>query len=69
MSELKYRKQAMLFPFGEKNNILLFFTFYIIMKKIQIHEINDVAFPFCPVRNILARVGDKWLLLVLHEEN
>lgn len=46
---------------------MLFFPFYVIMEKIQIHEINEVAFPFCPVRNILARVGDKWSLLVLHE--
>lgn len=26
----------------------------------------DPIFPDCPVRNILARVGDKWSLLVLH---
>ena len=24
-------------------------------------------FPECPVRNVLARVGDKWSLLVMHE--
>lgn len=24
-------------------------------------------FPDCPVRNILARVGDKWSLLIMHE--
>ncbi len=29
-------------------------------------EIQDVLFPTCPIRNILARVGDKWSLLVLH---
>ena len=29
-------------------------------------EIQDTLFPTCPVRNILARVGDKWSLLVLH---
>ena len=29
-------------------------------------EIQDVLFPDCPVRNIIARVGDKWSLLVLH---
>lgn len=29
-------------------------------------EIQDALFPTCPVRNILARVGDKWSLLVLH---
>lgn len=29
-------------------------------------EVQDVLFPECPVRNIIARVGDKWSLLVLH---
>ena len=29
-------------------------------------EIRDALFPDCPIRNILARVGDKWLLLVLY---
>ena len=33
---------------------------------------KDALFPNCPIRNILARVGDKWSLLVLytlqHEE-
>ncbi len=29
-------------------------------------EIQDALFPTCPIRNILARVGDKWSLLVLH---
>ena len=23
-------------------------------------------FPACPVRNVLARVGDKWSLLIMH---
>ena len=30
-------------------------------------DLNEIVFPFCPVRNVLARVGDKWSLLVLHE--
>ena len=29
--------------------------------------IGEILFPDCPVRNILARVGDKWSLLVMHE--
>ena len=29
-------------------------------------EIRDALFPDCPIRNILARVGDKWSLLVLY---
>ena len=29
-------------------------------------EVQAVLFPECPVRNIIARVGDKWSLLVLH---
>lgn len=27
---------------------------------------NDV-FPTCPIRNVLARIADKWSLLVLHD--
>ena len=27
-------------------------------------EVQDVLFPECPVRNIIARVGDKWSLRV-----
>ena len=29
--------------------------------------IGEILFPDCLVRNILARVGDKWSLLVMHE--
>ena len=29
-------------------------------------EIRDALFPDCPSRNVLARVGDKWSLLVLY---
>lgn len=29
-------------------------------------EIKDALFPDCPIRNVLARVGDKWSLLVLY---
>ncbi|MGN1247729.1 MAG: winged helix-turn-helix transcriptional regulator [Paludibacteraceae bacterium] len=29
-------------------------------------EWQDALFPDCPVRNVLARVGDKWSLLVLN---
>ena len=29
-------------------------------------EIIDALFPGCPIRNVLARVGDKWSLLVLY---
>ena len=29
-------------------------------------EIKDALFPNCPIRNVLARVGDKWSLLVLY---
>ena len=28
---------------------------------------GEELFPNCPVRNILARVGDKWSLLILHQ--
>ena len=29
-------------------------------------EIRDALFPDCPIRDVLARVGDKWSLLVLY---
>lgn len=29
-------------------------------------EIRDALFPDCPIRNVIARVGDKWSLLVLY---
>ncbi len=29
-------------------------------------EIKDALYPDCPIRNVLARVGDKWSLLVLY---
>ena len=29
--------------------------------------LGDTLFPDCPVRNILARVGDKWSLLLMHQ--
>lgn len=29
-------------------------------------EIRDALFPDCPIRNVLARVGDKWSILVLY---
>ena len=28
--------------------------------------IQDATFPKCPIRNILARIGDKWSMLVLY---
>ena len=33
---------------------------------IQTTDIQDITFPACPVRNVLARVGDKWSLLIMH---
>lgn len=30
------------------------------------NTIEDALFPDCPIRNILARLGDKWSLLVLY---
>ena len=29
--------------------------------------LGETLFPDCPVRNILARVGDKWSLLLMHQ--
>ncbi len=37
------------------------------MNKTSEHkEVLDALFPDCPIRNVLARVGDKWSLLVLY---
>lgn len=32
----------------------------------KIKEIKNALYPDCPIRNVLARVGDKWSLLVLY---
>ena len=29
-------------------------------------DYRDKLFPDCPIRNVLARIGDKWTLLVLY---
>lgn len=29
--------------------------------------LTDILYPDCPVRNILARIGDKWSLLIMHQ--
>ena len=29
------------------------------------NQVTDPLFPECPVRNVLARIGDKWSILVL----
>ena len=29
------------------------------------NEVRDALYPDCPIRNVLARVGDKWSMLVL----
>ena len=31
-----------------------------------LEDTRDALFPDCPIRNVLARVGDKWSLLVLY---
>lgn len=31
-----------------------------------LQDTRDALFPNCPIRNVLARVGDKWSLLVLY---
>lgn len=31
-----------------------------------LQDARDALFPDCPIRNVLARVGDKWSLLVLY---
>ncbi|MBP3228752.1 MAG: helix-turn-helix transcriptional regulator [Bacteroidaceae bacterium] len=30
-------------------------------------ELLTAAYPTCPIRNVLARIGDKWALVVLYE--
>lgn len=37
------------------------------MEKERNAVLTDILFPDCPVRNILARVGDKWSLLIMHQ--
>ena len=52
---------------GGKGNKTIAFLVYIYMEENKNICIGDTLFPDCPVRNILARVGDKWSLLVMHE--
>lgn len=28
-------------------------------------QVTDPVFPQCPIRNVLARIGDRWSLLIL----
>lgn len=37
------------------------------MEKERNIVLTDILYPDCPVRNILARVGDKWSLLIMHQ--
>ncbi len=37
------------------------------MEKGKDLRLKETLFPDCPVRNILARVGDKWSLLLMHQ--
>lgn len=33
------------------------------------NEVRDALYPDCPIRNVLARISDKWSLLVLYTLN
>lgn len=35
----------------------------------KLSTVEDVAFPGCPIRNVLVRICDKWALLVLYALN
>ena len=48
------------------NNPAVFHVLYYMDKNNNIC-LGDTLFPDCPVRNILARVGDKWSLLLMHQ--
>lgn len=56
-----------------KNDIYLAIFAPILLLNYLVHtykmnraKIQDALYPDCPVRNILARIGDKWSLLVLY---
>lgn len=42
---------------------------YVISHIMNRNTIEDALFPDCPIRNILARISDKWSLLVLYTIN
>ena len=48
------------------NNNAVFHVLYYMDKNNNIC-LGETLFPDCPVRNILARVGDKWSLLLMHQ--
>ena len=48
------------------NNLTAFHVLYYMDKNNNIY-LDETLFPDCPVRNILARVGDKWSLLLMHQ--
>ena len=48
------------------NNLTAFHVLYYMDKNNNIY-LDETLFPNCPVRNILARVGDKWSLLLMHQ--
>lgn len=58
--------------FSEKNSILRFGNLITFVERFVSQEImdrttiEDALFPDCPIRNILARLCDKWSLLVIY---
>lgn len=50
-------------------SILLTFVKYITKLYMNRNTIEDALFPDCPIRNVLARICDKWSLLVIYVLN
>lgn len=52
---------------GQKGSFSLPFCFFCVMERSEDIIMGETLFPNCPVRNIFARVGDKWSLLLMHQ--
>ena len=58
--------------FLKKNHLHTKRSLITFVEQIEIHRImnrttiEDAVFPDCPIRNILARISDKWSLLVIY---
>lgn len=68
INDIRYEKNNKKIQFADKR-IFSYFCRGIydkIMNNVNIEENN---FPYCPIRNILARISNKWALLVIYTLN
>ena len=49
-----------------KGGLLTFVYWFEMSRNMNRKMIEDALFPGCPIRNVLARISDKWSLLVIY---